>query len=55
MLLAIGFAVQKATSTAFFVVGIIAFGWLAAVAGHLLRMTSPTRRTHSQEGRTHAN
>jgi hypothetical protein len=35
-LLAAGFSNQRLTSLAFFVVGIVAFGWLAALAFHLL-------------------
>ncbi|TAU90816.1 DUF998 domain-containing protein [Rhizobium leguminosarum] len=36
LLIAMGMAVQSATSLAFFLVGIVAFGWLGAVSWHLM-------------------
>lgn len=36
LLIVAGMAIQSVTSLAFFVVGIIAFGWLGAIAAHLM-------------------
>ena len=40
LLIAAGFAIQSLTSLAFFVVGIIAFGWLSTIAAELMFRSS---------------
>lgn len=42
-LLIAGFAAQRVTSIAFFIVGIVAFGWLAAIACHLLNQSTTSQ------------
>lgn len=49
LLILAGMTIQSATSVLFFVVGIISFGWVGAVAAQLT--VSPHNDTHTQGGR----
>ena len=49
LLILAGMMIQSATSISFFVVGILAFGWVGAVAAQLT--VSPRNDTHTQGAR----